>query len=116
MLRLLLVLPLACALLPAGRGIPRDLAMMARKKNNTSTEAKHRRASDMMASFDEYLRDGRLLEDYNKATLLEKQEVYNNWLRLQNLPTIAPGNVHPRLLNASMLNFESHTLHCLVPA
>ena len=92
-----MTLPLACVFLLSGRGTPR-------------------RSSDIMASFDEYLREGRLFEDYDKATLLEKQEVYNNWLRLKNLPTIAPGNVRPRLLSASMLNFESPTLHCLILA
>ena len=45
-----------------------------------------------MASFDDYLREGRLLDDYNKATILEKQEVYNNWLKVKN-PQPTPGNM-----------------------
>ena len=120
MLRLLLVLPLACAFLPAGRGIPRDLAMMARKKNNTSTEAKHRRASDMMASFEEYLREVRLPVAQFDSMSLEKQEVersrYIKWLELRSQPTIVPGNARPRLLSALTLNYESSTLHCLILA
>ena len=50
---------------------------------------------NIMASFDDYLREGRLLDDYNKATLSEKQEVYNNWLKLNN-PQTAPGDIHLR--------------------
>ena len=48
-----------------------------------------------MASFDDYLREGRLFDDYNKATLLEKQEVYNKWLELKNSQR-APGTTHLR--------------------
>ena len=122
-LALLLVLPLACAFLPAGRGISRDLAMMARKKNNTSTEAKHRRASDMMASFTfkDYLADVMASKEEFEglpAEIKERYRIdgYSKWLELKSQPTSAPGNVHPRSFSSSMLSFESSTLHCLVLA
>ena len=140
MLVLLRVLPLASAFLPAGRGISRDLAMMARKKNNTgpiqpsrapprpmtslaqqnSTRGISLRSSDIKASFDDYLREVRLPVAQFDSMSLEKQKVergrYIKWLELRSQPTTAPGNDHPRLLSASMLNFESSTLHCLILA
>ena len=44
-----------------------------------------------MATFNDYLRGGLLLDDYNKATASERQEIYNNWLKLMNQDP-APGN------------------------
>ena len=123
MLRLRLVLPLASAFFPAGRCISRSLAMKTGKKNNTSTEVKQRRSSDTKASFafKDYLADIMVSKKEFEglpAGIKERYRIdgYSKWLELKNQQSIAPGNVHPRLLSASMVNVESSTLDCLVRA
>ena len=40
-----------------------------------------------MASFDDYLREGRLQEDYIRASILEKQEFFKSALELPQIKT-----------------------------
>ena len=104
MLRLLLVLPLARAFLPVGRGTSR-------------------RSSAVKASFtfDDYLREVRLPAGHFDTMSPEMQAVerdrYITWLELRNQQTTVPGNVQPRLLCArcSILNLLQFK-NCLVRA